>query len=111
METMSTTVTARTGRPLAAPEGDAKVREARRLSTLLEVSQALSGTLNLKASLHSRAITAPSAASFRSWRRTATFASRRRTASETGPAWSAIASARGSPAKWCRAASRSWCRG
>src|SRR5579871_3358154 len=27
-------------------------REARRLSTLLEVSQALSGTLNLKASLH-----------------------------------------------------------
>src|SRR5262245_59893488 len=27
-------------------------REARRLSTLLEVSQALSGTLNLKSSLH-----------------------------------------------------------
>jgi Nif-specific regulatory protein len=31
---------------------DAHAREARRLSTLLEVSQALSGTLNLKASLH-----------------------------------------------------------
>ena len=31
---------------------DAPTREARRLSTLLEVSQALSGTLNLKASLH-----------------------------------------------------------
>ena len=37
----------------AAPEGpDAPAQEARRLSTLLEVSQALSGTLNLKASLH-----------------------------------------------------------
>jgi Nif-specific regulatory protein len=34
----------------AAP--DAHAREARRLSSLLEVSQALSGTLNLKASLH-----------------------------------------------------------
>src|SRR5262245_20281180 len=31
---------------------DAHAREARRLSTLLEVSQALGGTLNLKASLH-----------------------------------------------------------
>jgi len=31
---------------------DAHARETRRLSTLLEVSQALSGTLNLKASLH-----------------------------------------------------------
>ena len=31
---------------------DAHAREARRLSTLLEVSQALTGTLNLKASLH-----------------------------------------------------------
>jgi hypothetical protein len=31
---------------------DARVREAQRLSTLLDVSQALSGTLNLKASLH-----------------------------------------------------------
>jgi len=31
---------------------DARQREAQRLSTLLEVSQALSGTLNLKASLH-----------------------------------------------------------
>src|SRR5713226_9706959 len=38
---------------LAAPsDGDARTRETRRLSTLLEVSQALSGTLNLKASLH-----------------------------------------------------------
>src|SRR6266481_4526562 len=38
---------------LAAPsDGDARTREVRRLSTLLEVSQALSGTLNLKASLH-----------------------------------------------------------
>ena len=34
------------------PDVDATTREARRLSTLLEVSQALSGTLNLKASLH-----------------------------------------------------------
>src|SRR6187402_3836512 len=34
------------------PDVDAPTREARRLSTLLEVSQALSGTLNLKASLH-----------------------------------------------------------
>jgi Nif-specific regulatory protein len=31
---------------------DARLREAQRLSTLLDVSQALSGTLNLKASLH-----------------------------------------------------------
>ena len=31
---------------------DARLREAERLSTLLDVSQALSGTLNLKASLH-----------------------------------------------------------
>src|SRR5438034_6278357 len=37
---------------LAASDGDARTRETRRLSTLLEVSQALSGTLNLKASLH-----------------------------------------------------------
>ena len=37
-------------RPADAP--DASLREARRLSTLLEVSQALSGTLDLKASLH-----------------------------------------------------------
>jgi Nif-specific regulatory protein len=36
----------------AAPDVDAPAREARRLSTLLDVSQALSGTLNLKASLH-----------------------------------------------------------
>ena len=33
---------------IAASQG----REARRLSTLLEVSQALSGTLNLKSALH-----------------------------------------------------------
>ena len=40
-------------RPLTpSPDVDAPTREARRLSTLLEVSQALSGTLNLKASLH-----------------------------------------------------------
>ena len=40
-------------RPLTAPaDVDAPAREARRLSTLLEVSQALSGTLNLKAALH-----------------------------------------------------------
>jgi len=52
METMSTTLTARTPRPLAPPsDGDASLREARRLSTLLEVSQALSGTLNLKAAM------------------------------------------------------------
>jgi Nif-specific regulatory protein len=36
----------------SVPDVDAPAREARRLSTLLEVSQALSGTLNLKASLH-----------------------------------------------------------
>src|SRR5947209_15460186 len=39
-------------RPAAPPDADARTRETRRLSTLLEVSQALSGTLNLKASLH-----------------------------------------------------------
>jgi len=33
----------------SVPDVDAPAREARRLSTLLEVSQALSGTLNLKA--------------------------------------------------------------
>jgi Nif-specific regulatory protein len=37
--------------PFAAPPGESG-REARRLSTLLEVSQALSGTLNLKSALH-----------------------------------------------------------
>src|SRR5580693_2377822 len=47
METMTTRA-----RAVAPPEVDAPTREARRLSTLLEVSQALSGTLNLKASLH-----------------------------------------------------------
>jgi Nif-specific regulatory protein len=36
----------------AASAGDAVAREARRLSTLLEVSQALSDTVNLKASFH-----------------------------------------------------------
>jgi Nif-specific regulatory protein len=52
METMTAT-TARALRPVApTPDVDAPTREARRLSTLLEVSQALSGTLNLKASLH-----------------------------------------------------------
>src|SRR4051812_36476508 len=51
MESMSTTAAARPPRP-HAPDVDAPAREARRLSTLLEVSQALSGTLNLKASLH-----------------------------------------------------------
>src|SRR3954453_15355410 len=51
MEIMSTTAAARPPRP-HAPDVDAPAREARRLSTLLEVSQALSGTLNLKASLH-----------------------------------------------------------
>src|SRR3989442_9377001 len=39
-------------RPAAPRDADARTRETRRLSTLLEVSQALSGTLNLKASLH-----------------------------------------------------------
>src|SRR3982074_637528 len=46
METMTSRV-----RP-PAPDVDAPTREARRLSSLLEVSQALSGTLNLKSSLH-----------------------------------------------------------
>jgi Nif-specific regulatory protein len=36
----------------AAATADARAREARRLATLLEVSQALSDTLNLKASFH-----------------------------------------------------------
>src|SRR5882724_1182077 len=58
METMtrvtSTTSPAGGRAPAAAPpaSGDAPARETRRLSTLLDVSQALSGTLNLKASLH-----------------------------------------------------------
>src|SRR5262247_800672 len=34
-----------------APDGNTAARDARRLSTLLEVSQALSGTLNLKAAM------------------------------------------------------------
>jgi Nif-specific regulatory protein len=34
-----------------APDGNTATRDARRLSTLLEVSQALSGTLNLKSSM------------------------------------------------------------
>jgi len=52
METMTAT-TARALRPVGPmPDVDAPTREARRLSTLLEVSQALSGTLNLKVSLH-----------------------------------------------------------
>src|SRR5258708_4835788 len=53
METMTSTIS-RAPRPLTtpAPDVDAPTREVRRLSTLLEVSQALSGTLNLKASLH-----------------------------------------------------------
>jgi Nif-specific regulatory protein len=38
--------------PVTAPDVDAATREARRLSTLLEVSQALAGTLNLTESLH-----------------------------------------------------------
>ena len=33
------------------PDGTTATRDARRLSTLIEVSQALSGTLNLKASM------------------------------------------------------------
>ncbi len=46
-------MTTRAPRPLTPPpDVDAPTREVRRLSTLLEVSQALSGTLNLKASLH-----------------------------------------------------------
>src|SRR5438045_6782030 len=52
METM-TASTARAPRPVApAPDVDAPTREVRRLSSLLEVSQALSGTLDLKGSLH-----------------------------------------------------------
>ena len=47
-----TSMTTRAARPLPPPDVDAPTREARRLSSLLEVSQALSGTLNLKASLH-----------------------------------------------------------
>ena len=53
METMTSRVTRPMPVPVApTPDVDAPTREARRLSTLLEVSQALSGTLNLKASLH-----------------------------------------------------------
>src|SRR5258707_5120327 len=47
IETMTSRV-----QPLPQPDVDAPTREARRLSTLLEVSQALSGTLNLKSALH-----------------------------------------------------------
>ncbi len=39
-------------KPAAAAPGDAVAREARRLATLLEISQALSGTLNQKAAFH-----------------------------------------------------------
>jgi Nif-specific regulatory protein len=39
-------------RPAAAAPADPVAREARRLATLLEISQALSGTLNLKAAFH-----------------------------------------------------------
>jgi Nif-specific regulatory protein len=39
-------------RPIAPPDVEAPTSETRRLSTLLEVSQAFSGTLNLKASMH-----------------------------------------------------------
>ena len=39
---------AKTSAPAAAADG----RESRRLSTLLEISQALSGTLNLRSALH-----------------------------------------------------------
>src|SRR5687768_14125308 len=37
--------------PAARPDASIAARDARRLSTLLEVSQALSGTLNLKAAM------------------------------------------------------------
>ena len=40
------------GRDKNVGRQEARLREAQRLSTLLDVSQALSGTLNLKASLH-----------------------------------------------------------
>src|SRR5262249_10825538 len=43
---------ARAAPPAATAEKDAPAREVQRLSSLLDVSQALSGTLNLKASLH-----------------------------------------------------------
>jgi Nif-specific regulatory protein len=49
---MISTMAARKPAPSPAADVDAPSREARRLSTLLEVSQALSGTLNLKTSLH-----------------------------------------------------------
>src|SRR3954466_6165381 len=54
METITTmsSMTNRAARPPAPSDVDAPTREVRRLSTLLEVSQALSGTLNLKSSLH-----------------------------------------------------------
>jgi Nif-specific regulatory protein len=40
------------GKPRSAGSAAAHARESRRLSTLLEISQALSGTLNLRAALH-----------------------------------------------------------
>src|SRR5580765_7104493 len=52
METMSAQSPRALRSAAPPPDVDAPAREARRLSTLLEVSQALSGTLNLKASLH-----------------------------------------------------------
>src|ERR1041384_1813629 len=39
-------------KPRPADPGVVYARESRRLSTLLEISQALSGTLNLKSALH-----------------------------------------------------------
>src|ERR1700733_312050 len=47
METMTTHAC-----PVSAPDEDVSTREARHISTLLDISQALFGTLNLKASLH-----------------------------------------------------------
>src|SRR5438094_207259 len=44
-------MTKRVGSAAGAP-GEHAAREARRLSTLLEISQALSDTVNLKSSLH-----------------------------------------------------------
>jgi hypothetical protein len=102
-------------KPAAAAPGDAVARDARRLATLLEISQALSGTLNQKAAFHRileilAVITARSAASSRSSRPTASCGSKPPTASPPDRARSPISSARASPAASSRAASRSSCR-
>ena len=91
-------------------------RETRRLATLLEVSQALSGTLNLKSALH-RVLEILGQASRRgpehrhvARRGRRAVPSKRPTVSTSRRRASATGSAKASPAGWSRAASRWSCR-